>query len=145
MHPTATDTPIATAIERTTMTTSPATRDPWDTAPEQVDGPKPSAIEDAFAFTSDRLDRLEHMLSSLNATVMRAGSVLEPILTAGTYDDPNATVTATDPSETTPEDRRSLIARRVSGLGVRADRLATATSYIERTLEAILDATEVRS
>lgn len=142
---TATDTPIATAIERTTMTSSTtAERNPSpfgndfpEHAPTAV---QPGAIGDAFAFTSDRLDRLEHMLDSLNTTVMRAGSVLAPVLTDGTYDDTHALAPSIDCPPA--EDRRSTIARRVSGIGERADRLASATIAIERTLESILDATE---
>jgi hypothetical protein len=104
--------------------------------------PRPSSpVEDAFAFTADRMDRLEHMLSSLNGTLMRAGSRLTPVLTDGTYGYPDAPADA-DPSPT-PEDRRSTIARRVSGLGERADRLADITARLERELESMLDNLEV--
>lgn len=100
-----------------------------------------SPIEDAFAFATDRLDRLEHLLGSLNATVMRAGSVLEPILTDGSYGEPDTHPTSDD--ETTPEDRRSTLTKRITRLGLRADHLADAAAYIERRIEAMLDAAEL--
>lgn len=121
---------------RAELPTAPS--DPWDTRP--ADG-HPSPVEDAFTFAIDRLDRLEHMLGSLNGTVMRAGTVLEPLLTAGSYAEPE-----TDPTrdaETTPEDRRSTLAKRITRLGLRADNLADATATIERRVEAILDAVEL--
>ena len=139
MTDTATDTPIAHALERTTMTTAQAAPFGND-FPEAGQPPRP--IEDAFAFTADRLDRLEHMLGSLNGTLMRAGNRLTPLLTDGTYgypDAPGDTISA-DP---TPEDRRSTIARRVSGLGERADRLADVVVRLERELESMLDNLEV--
>ena len=113
--------------------------DPWDTRP--TDG-RPSPVEDAFTYTTDRLDRLEHLLGSLNATVMRAGTVLEPLLTDGSYGEPEADPQL-DTTEATPEDRRSTIAKRVARLGTRADNLADATATIERRVEAILDAVEL--
>lgn len=101
----------------------------------------PRPVEDAFAFTADRMDRLEHMLGSVQATIQRLGSRVEPFLTDGTYGYPDAPVDAdVDP---TPEDRRSTIAKRVSGLGIRADRLADFTVRLEREVESILDAMEV--
>lgn len=109
-------------------------------ADRPIDG-RPSVVEDAFAFVIDRLDRLEHMLGSLNGTVMRAGTVLEPLLTDGSYTEPSY-----DPptdTETTPEDRRSTLAKRITRLGLRADHLADATAIIERRVESILDAVEL--
>lgn len=100
----------------------------------------PSPIEDALGYTGDRLDRLEHVLGELNAVVMAAGSKLEPILTDGTYADLDQPV---DPGSPSPEDRRSTIARRISGNATRVDRLTDATVAIRIRLEAILDAVEV--
>lgn len=104
--------------------------------------PATTPIEDAFGYAVDRIDRLEHVLGNLNGVVMRAGVDLEAILTGGEYAEPE---TYPQPSEdaTTPDDRRSTIAKRVTRLGNRADNLATATDYITRRLEAILDAVEL--
>lgn len=107
-------------------------------APQPATAPRPM-LEDSLGYTDDRLDRLEHLLGSLNATVMRAGSVLEPLLTDGSYIEPEANP-ATDVE---PDQRRSTIAKRVARIGHRADNLADATSYIERRVEAILDALEI--
>lgn len=71
---------------------------------------------------------------------MRAGSVLEPVLTDGTYDELDQPV---DPGAPSPEDRRSTIARCISGNATRADRLADATVAIRIRLEAILDRVEL--
>jgi hypothetical protein len=113
-------------------------------APQAMAPPRPM-LEDAFAYAADRLDRLEHLLGSLNGNVMRAGHHFEPLLTDSTYVDPDSF--GVDPATThatpTPEDRRSTIAKRVSALGDRADNLADAVSLIERRLEAILDASEL--
>lgn len=111
-----------------------------DTAAQAEPTRPPSPIEDAFGYAGDRLDRLEHVLGDLNAVVMRAGSVLEPVLTDGTYGDLDVPV---DPGNPTPEDRRSTIARRISGNAARVDRLTDATVAIRIRLEAILDAVEL--
>lgn len=111
------------------------------TALKAVDPGRPSPVEDAFAYAVDRIDRLEHVLGNLNGVVMRAGSDLEPLLTGGEYAEPPTDPQASE--ETTAEDRRSTIAKRVTRLGLRADNLATATDYITRRLEAILDAVEL--
>ena len=125
----------------TPVNAMPSTVDAWDTA---TAAPTPGRlmIEDAFGYTSDRLDRLEHLLGSLNGTVMRAGVQLEPLLTGSSYDEPDPDTEVIDPHGT-PDDRRSTLARRITFLGVRADRLADATAHIERRVEAILDAMEV--
>lgn len=137
MPDTATDTPIATAIERTTMShPAPFGND----FIEAAQPPRP--VEDAFAFTNNRLDRLEHMLDSLQGTIQRLANRLTPVLTGGTYGRPEApgdTINA----ETTPEDRRSTIARRIAGNGQRADYLADLVVRLERDLEDLTDALEV--
>ena len=143
----------ATAGRHVDTTTAPPRpmRDPWDTVNDFPEHPRPAAathpgprpmLEDAFTYTSDRLDRLEHMLGSLNGTLMRAGTVLEPLLTGGTYRDPEADLEPKlDAPE--PEDRRSTLAKRIARHGLRADNLADAVVLIERRLEAILDALEI--
>lgn len=102
----------------------------------------PSPIEDAFAFTADRLDRLEHVLGSLEQTAHRLGVRLEPVLTGGNYGRPDAPGD-TELATPTPEDRRSTIARRISGHALRADRLADHATVIERLIEDLTDAIEV--
>jgi len=139
MTDTATDTPIAHALERTTMTTAKAAPFGND-FPEAGQPPRP--IEDAFAFTADRLDRMEHMLGSMQGTIQRLGNRLTPVLTGGTYGRPEApgdTISA----EPTPEDRRSTIARRIAGAGQRADYLADLVVRLERDLEDLTDALKV--
>lgn len=101
----------------------------------------PSPLEDAFAFTTDRLDRLEHMLGSLQATIQRAGTRLEPLLTDGSYGGPEADTT--ELATPSPEDRRSTITKRVTRIGQRVDESADFTARLERRLEALLDALEV--
>ncbi len=110
--------------------------DPWDTRP--TDG-RPSPVEDAFTYTTDRLDRLEHVLGNLNGVVMRAGSVLEPLLTGGEYAEP--LLTGGEYAE--PEDRRSTITKRVTRLGLRTEKAAAAAQTITHRLEAILDGLEL--
>ena len=102
--------------------------------------PTQHPIEDALGFIGDRLDRLEHLIDSLNGTVMRAGTVLEDVFTGGAYIEP---VLNEESMGNTPEDRRSTLARRITGNAVRIDRLGDGVSLIERRIEAILDAVEL--
>lgn len=103
--------------------------------------PKPM-LNDALELVDDRLDRLEHVLGDLNGVVMRAGAQLSDLLTGGTYSDLD--VPPHDPpTEATPEDTRSTIARKVAGKAQRTDRLTDAVVAIRIRLEAILDASEV--
>lgn len=118
--------------------------DPWDHA-RPMDNPEPGRprIDDAISYLVDRLDRIEHVLGDLNGVVMRSGAQLEPILTGGTYADPDDEARAVDPGSPSPEDRRSTIARRVSAAAERADQLADVTVRVRLRLEAILDAVEL--
>lgn len=119
--------------------------DPWDHA-RPMDNPEPGRprIDDALGYAVDRLDRLEHVLGDLNGVVMRAGAQLEPILTAGTYADPDGEGTAAElASSPTPEDRRSTIARRIASTAERTDALTDAAIRIRHRLEAILEAVEL--
>ena len=119
---------------------------------------RPSPVEDAFTYTTDRLDRLEHVLGNLNGVVMRAGSVLEPLLTGGEIAEPETNPRLDE--DTTPEDRRSTrgphvdelaarwrqlldITKRVTRLGLRTDNLTDAAQTITHRLEAILDGLEL--
>lgn len=111
--------------------------------PTDLEAPRPK-IDDALGYVVDRLDRLEHVLGDLNGVVMRAGAQLEPLLTGGTYADPDDEPRAVDPHDgPTPEDRRSTIARRIASTAERTDQLADVTARIRYRLEAILDAVEL--
>lgn len=107
---------------------------------EAAAGPQPRAVADALAFATDRLDRVDHMLGSLQGTIQRLGFQLEGLLTDGSYSPGQPPTVPTDP---TPEDRRSTIAKRVSELGRRADTHADWIATLERTVEALSDALEV--
>lgn len=117
--------------------------DTTTTAPVNGSTPErhPDAIADAILYTSDRLDRIEHVLGDLNGVVMRLGSDLGPVLTDGTYEGPmsNPETTPADPAY----DRRSTLAQNITRLGDRADRLATATAYVRDLVGAIAEALEL--
>lgn len=105
--------------------------------PETTESP----INRAFTHAHDQVSHLEQALSVLNATVMRAGSILEPVLTGGEYEEPAGT--PVDDENAARIDDRSTIARRVAAIADHNDRLAESVLYITRRLDAILAAVEL--
>lgn len=110
-------------------------------APQPAEPTRP--VDDAFAFTTDRIDRAEHMAGNMQGTIQRLARRLEPLLTGGTYGYPDAPGDPMLDGGGTPEDRRSTIAKRITGAGDRVDQLADFLGRLDRELEGLLDAMEV--
>lgn len=103
-----------------------------------------SPIDQALDHVSDRQSRTEHALDELGAIIAQLTDKLTHALTDGqpsTYpEDVNALAA---PMAPTPEDRRSTIAKAITGVAERADRHADAVQAHTRRLGAIMDALEV--
>lgn len=133
-----TDTAIYDTLT-TTQENRPMTSNPITVA-AAINGTPPATppIEVAFADLSMAIERLENILGDLNSGVMRAGAELAPILTGGTYADPDDAQVKLSEFDPTPEDRRSTIARRIDERAAEVNRLASASATIADRLRAIL-------
>lgn len=101
-----------------------------------------SAVPEAIMFADDRLDRLAYGLDELDRVVDTLTEKVTPILTAG-QPHPLPPAAGTDPQPGSPEDTRSEVARRVSGLGVRADTSADRIGAAIQRIGALIDHLEV--
>lgn len=101
-------------------------------------------IDQALDHVADRQSRTEHALDELGAIIAQLTDRLTHALTDGqpaTY--PEDTMGPAPTSTPEPIDRRSTIAKALSGVADRADRHADAVQAHTRRLGAIMDALEV--
>lgn len=103
--------------------------------------PDAGPIERAFRGAAMALDGIEHQLGDLNGVLERLAYNLSPVLTDGTYSEPPTALLADD--QPVPEDRRSTIARRLTALEDRANRLADIVTFLSGKLGAVDAAVEL--
>lgn len=119
--------------------------DPWDVpAPAGPDAVRRSSpIDQALDHVHDRQQRVDHSLDELGAIIAQLADRLSHALTAGepaTYPEDSMAV---DPGQPVPEDRRSTIAKVLTGVAERADHQADVAQRLARRVGAIMDALEV--
>lgn len=124
-----------------------AMSDPWADSPAPAAGPdavrRSSPIDQAFDHVHDRQQRVDHSLDELGAIIAQLADRLSHALTAGepsTYPEDGM---GTDVTQPTPDDRRSTIAKVLTGVAERADHQADVVQRLSRRVGAIMDALEV--
>lgn len=103
---------------------------------------RPSApVDEALGYGHDRTDRLDLTVSELADLVTRIETRLAPVLTGG--EGRSYPMAGADPGDTTPEDTRAALTRRVAALGYRVNNATDGLRNQLSRLEGILEALEV--